>query len=411
MMKRLAVIDIASEYPARGGAARDLRASLSRLQGLCDIRIFRLALGQPFPRAATPLELDFPEVRLSPIRLDREGIVETFTAALEDWHPDAVFLGDGWMLKPFLALACAARWPTLLRLYALEMFCPRNNECWQHDRPCHNQLLRDPETCRRCIRDYQEIIALHRAPDGNILTHEQGLARVLDADYPDAVRQALRQCRVICSNQQVAAWINELAPQHAPVILPGGVDAEFLQQALAPAAVGDFSIVAHGRMDDPAKGAEWLIRAVAKLRQAGVPARLTLTRPPHAESPEWLHETGWLDRSGLLSLLARADVAGMPSLWDEAFGLAALEAMAVGLPVIASDVPGPRTFITHGHDALLVPAGDDEALVAALLSLYHDPDGRRRLGVQARLRAAEFTWDAAAAGLSREIRGMLALNP
>ena len=97
----------------------------------------------------------------------------------------------------------------------------------------------------------------------------------------------------------------------------------------------------------------------------------------------------------------------MPSLWDEAFGLAALEAMAVGLPVIASDVPGPRTFIRHGEDGLLVPAGDDEALVAALFSLYRDPAARRRLGVQARLRAAAFTWDAAAAGLSREIRGLL----
>ncbi|MEN9361525.1 MAG: hypothetical protein RL095_3060 [Verrucomicrobiota bacterium] len=406
-MKRLAVIDIASEFPARGGAARDLRESLSRLQGLCEIRIFRLALGAPFPRAASPLQLGLEELRLAPPSLDREGVVAAFVKALESWRPDAVFIGDGWMLKPFLALACTARWPTLLRLYALEMLCPRNNECWRHDHSCGNHLLRDADTCRRCVRDYQEIIGRHRGPDGNILTNEQRLARVLDPDYPDAVRQALRQCRSICSNVELAELIRQLKPEHPPVILPGGVDEAFLQAPPPSPAAGVFSILAHGRMDDPAKGAAWLIAAAARLRQEGLPVRLTLTRPPRPESPDWLRETGWIDQPALLRELAAADVAVMPSLWDEAFGLAALEAMAAGLPLIASSAPGPRSFIRHGEDAWLVPPGDEQALLDALRLLHDAPELRRRLGVQARRRAAEFTWDAAAAALGRELRSLL----
>jgi glycosyltransferase involved in cell wall biosynthesis len=160
-------------------------------------------------------------------------------------------------------------------------------------------------------------------------------------------------------------------------------------------------------MDDPAKGAAWLIAAAARLRQEGLPVRLTLTRPPRPESPDWLRETGWIDQPALLRELAAADVAVMPSLWDEAFGLAALEAMAAGLPLIASSAPGPRSFIRHGEDAWLVPPGDEQALLDALRLLHDAPELRRRLGVQARRRAAEFTWDAAAAALGRELRSLL----
>ncbi|MBM3665733.1 MAG: glycosyltransferase family 4 protein, partial [Actinobacteria bacterium] len=60
------------------------------------------------------------------------------------------------------------------------------------------------------------------------------------------------------------------------------------------------------------------------------------------------------------------------------------QAMAAGRPVITADTPGIREVLTHGHDAVLVPAGEPAALAAALMALAADPDARARLGTAAR---------------------------
>lgn len=79
------------------------------------------------------------------------------------------------------------------------------------------------------------------------------------------------------------------------------------------------------------------------------------------------------------------DVMVIPSL-QEAFGLVCLEAMAAGCPVIASDVGGLPELVRDGETGLLVPAGDADALVEALVRLLGDRDGARRMGALARQR-------------------------
>ncbi len=95
-------------------------------------------------------------------------------------------------------------------------------------------------------------------------------------------------------------------------------------------------------------------------------------------------------------LLARASMVVMPSLW-EGFGLAALEAMACGRPVIASDVGGLREFITHERDGLLVPAGDVTALADAIARLLRHRALAERLAAAGRARVVEaFSLDSMA---------------
>jgi glycosyltransferase-like protein len=92
---------------------------------------------------------------------------------------------------------------------------------------------------------------------------------------------------------------------------------------------------------------------------------------------------------------ASADALAFPSL-KEGWGLAVLEAMSSGLPVVTSDIPVFREYLTGGQDALLVPPGDDVALAAALRSLVEDDGVRARLGAAGRRVAARFTWEASA---------------
>src|SRR5262249_13834583 len=95
-------------------------------------------------------------------------------------------------------------------------------------------------------------------------------------------------------------------------------------------------------------------------------------------------------------LYRAADVFAFPSR-SEGFGLAALEALATGLPVVASDLDSFRTFLEHGRNALLVPVGDSAALGAALARVAREPTLCTRLRLGGLRVAAERSWDRAAA--------------
>ena len=87
--------------------------------------------------------------------------------------------------------------------------------------------------------------------------------------------------------------------------------------------------------------------------------------------------------------LRDADIFVMPSRW-EPFGIALIEAMAVGLPVVATETDGPRDIIEPGVDGILVSTGDIEALGQAILKLCQSPDLRVVLAKKAKEKAAQF---------------------
>jgi len=87
-------------------------------------------------------------------------------------------------------------------------------------------------------------------------------------------------------------------------------------------------------------------------------------------------------------LLLAADRFVLPS-HEEGMSLALLEAMAAGLPVVASDIAGNRAILEHNVQGMLAPPGDADTLAAALLSLVRDPLRGERLGAAARRRVSE----------------------
>jgi glycosyltransferase involved in cell wall biosynthesis len=90
------------------------------------------------------------------------------------------------------------------------------------------------------------------------------------------------------------------------------------------------------------------------------------------------------------AFFARLDLFVMPSR-SEAWGLAALEAMAHGVPVIASDIGGLREIVELGRSGWLVPAGDASALARAIQEAVADPLRLCKAGLAARERAALFS--------------------
>jgi glycosyltransferase involved in cell wall biosynthesis len=115
-----------------------------------------------------------------------------------------------------------------------------------------------------------------------------------------------------------------------------------------------------GRHGDDAEVA----RAKALVRELGVEDRVTFTQ---------------VDRAELRALYMSADAVLFPSEWGEPFGIVPLEAMACGIPVIATGTGGSADFLRHDENCLIVPPADPPSLAAAVRRLESDDGLRRRL--------------------------------
>jgi len=111
-------------------------------------------------------------------------------------------------------------------------------------------------------------------------------------------------------------------------------------------------------------------------------------------------------RDDVPDVLRGAALTIVPSLWPEAFGLAAAESQAAGVPVIAAQVGGLAEVVSDGVSGLLVPPGDPAALASAIAALLADPERRRRMGRAGRRRAEEhFDLATQAATIARILMG------
>ena len=106
-------------------------------------------------------------------------------------------------------------------------------------------------------------------------------------------------------------------------------------------------------------------------------------------------------------LFAKAAIQLMPSRF-EGFGLAAAEAMAAGVPLIASSVGSLPEVVDAPRGGILVPANDPQALADAARRLLDDPEKRRDLSLSARESARRFSWSAVADAHLQFIRNIAA---
>ena len=93
---------------------------------------------------------------------------------------------------------------------------------------------------------------------------------------------------------------------------------------------------------------------------------------------------------------AASEVFCAPATGRESFGIVLVEAMAAGLPVVASAIPGYREVVRDGKEGLLVPPGDAAALAGAVERLLDDRPLAKRLGRAGRTRARRYSWDTVA---------------
>ena len=196
---------------------------------------------------------------------------------------------------------------------------------------------------------------------------------------PWLVRGILGGARlVVAASSALAEAARGLGADRVRVI-PSGVDVprDVGQEAEPP------EVLYAGRLS-PEKGVLELVEATRGLNLVVAGDGPLRRRVPGAR--------GFVPHDELQALYARAAIVACPSR-REGFGVACLEAMAHGRPVVATDVGGLRDLVVDGQTGLLIPPRDADALRAALERLLGDRDLRRRLGADGRRRAQErFSW-------------------
>lgn len=392
---RLALIDLVFSWPPLGGAPADLYYTTTELQRLGhDVHLFFAAPQQSWDRGALDTEkLPFPATRLDfpPGTFTPEHLPGRFREAIDAWKPDVVFICFGFFLKPYVNEALA-HYPTVARYYAYEPACLRDFRIFDEEKTCPENFLREPNVCRKCALQLMGTEILNDRT--NAYTQEFVDARAFLPKYHDLFVRSLKTLdAVIVYNHIAKAHLDGF---HSNVhVIPGGVHlSDFAYHPLEPKPAGERTIILMtGRATDPSKGFQTLKKAAEKLSKERNDFQLWVTCNAQGEDTDWFKGVGWQNFDGIMKFYRQADICVVPSVWEEPFGLVAVEAMATGRPVCVARVGGLQEIVVHGETGFVYDRYDDEALARHLRTLLDDPALRRRMGDAGRKRVEqEYDW-------------------
>lgn len=246
------------------------------------------------------------------------------------------------------------------------------------------------------------VVSLRGGDVPGLATEIDGLHRLL----APARRRVLRSALAVVANDAGLARQSERADPYGVRVIPNGVDSGmFVPRARSRAGGGPTTVLFVGRFHQQ-KNLPFLLEQVARLHEAAPHDwRLVMvgdgperSAVEHAIQRLGLRDIttlhGWQDdKLKLIALYHQADVLVNPSVY-EGMPNVVLEAMACGLPVVASRIPGNDSLVIPGETGALFAPGDGDALCNALQSLRDNPTRARAQGDAGRRRAeATFSWD------------------
>ncbi len=272
------------------------------------------------------------------------------------------------------------------------------------------------------------------------------VTRSEDADPDQRIQEETRVLkeaeRVVAATPAEVAQLKWLyrADTSKIVVIPPGVDLSHfypIPEDEAKEYVGiaedDQMLLYVGRIE-PLKGVDTLLRALALMREAGVLERYRLClaiiggepgKDPQEMSEEMARLKSISREYGLVDLVtfmgmrsqeslpyyySAAAVVVMPSLY-ESFGMVALESMACGTPVVASQVGGLAFLIRDGETGFLVPDQEPEALADRLTTLVENPTLREEMGDRAETYVQQYAWEIIAEQIGRVYEDVLVAQP
>lgn len=235
----------------------------------------------------------------------------------------------------------------------------------------------------------------HAAADGNFFYW--AFRRFLE-------KRARRLDRRMAVSEAARTFVSKYFPGDYEIV-PNGIDCARFRPGIEPFEQyrdGRINVLFVGRMD-PRKGVPYLCKAMPLVgRELGGNVRFMIVgekglRAHLCSRPADLHgaQMAWIGRvspEDLPRYYATADIFCSPATGQESFGIVLLEAMASGVAIAASDIPGYRTILSPGREGILFPPRDPGELARAIVSLARDERLRRELGEAGRKQALRFDW-------------------
>ena len=228
-------------------------------------------------------------------------------------------------------------------------------------------------------------------------------SRLMELAGP-ALRQVSRRIDAAVAVSEAAASFLRRVVQGPLEIVPNGVDVRAFAHPGRPVEglPAGRKILWVNRLD-PQKGFEVMVRAFEELASeledthllvAGDGRDRVLLRALPKDLRSRILRLGTVPHEELPRYHAAADVFASPATGQESFGMVLVEAMAAGVPVVASEIAGYREVVRNGVDGLLVPSNDPNALAAAIRRVLSEPDLAAALVTAGRARADTFSWEA-----------------
>jgi phosphatidylinositol alpha-mannosyltransferase len=207
------------------------------------------------------------------------------------------------------------------------------------------------------------------------------------------------------------------------VVIPNGIEFDDFarwrpstgpgQIAGSPRSSDHPKLIFLGRLDEPRKGLDVLLAAVPLIMKTRPDLEVIVAGQGNRPLPEWCCSLGMINPEAKIALLNSADVFVAPHLARESFGIVLLEAMASGVPIVASELPSFLDVLGSPQDegrlGEVFVAGDPDALAASVLRVLDRPNPVRTL--RAREAARRYDWSAVGATVVAVYRAALSAAP
>jgi glycosyltransferase involved in cell wall biosynthesis len=359
------IIHMHDRLSARGGADRHLLGILEHLQNDLSTELWVGNDDGSLPEAEKSRIGNWLRLK----GLERSGLNQRgketarqrIVNALEQRRPKVIHIHN--VMDPGVLKIAANIGPAVLTVQDHRCFCPGQGKIKPNGRLCSDVM---GKVCFACFDD-------------------SGYANKLLELTKARLRAAAKMRLVLVlsnymASELLAAWRAEgLTPPKIEVLPP------FVHglRSLPRQGAGEYHLLASRLVER--KGVLQALNAVSQVEMplwvAGDGAMRAQVEQAAKESGGKIRYLGWADRENMSRLLSGACSLWLPSLWAEPFGIAGLEAMSVGVPVIASRVGGISEWLEHGRGGYMVPQGDASALAAAARRLEQDPDLAQEIGL------------------------------
>jgi glycosyltransferase involved in cell wall biosynthesis len=325
------------------------------------------------------------------------GIMAGLRRVIAQERPDIVH-ARGWMLYSHLPLKVWSKAKLVVTLHDFSLVCP--TKTYVHDgRVCQGARFAKCVQCASAQYGTARACALTAGLHISSRLHKH-------VDRYIAISSAVRDASIAATGSPPQAVdvvptfipdgaVKQAATTERPSFLPGHDNYILFVGALGRHKGLNVLLDAYVGLHDPAPLI--VIGTERSDTPAQFPVGVTVVRnAPHAQ---------------VMAAWAHAAVGVVPSVWPEPFGQVAIEAMACGRAVIASNIGGLRDAVIDGETGVMVPPGDVTALREALRMLMSDPARRARMGEAGRHRAQLFFASTVVPRIEQVYAQVLAASP